>query len=123
MAVIIHHSVGEKGKNNHADVRLVQRLLNDYIDDPTRLLKVDGIVGPKTLAAIRDFQTNATGVVDGRVDPNGPAIKKLAELHFRKVLASLNAQASYVLSQQCSSLAGMPIPPFVTEYWQLLRKA
>jgi peptidoglycan hydrolase-like protein with peptidoglycan-binding domain len=46
---------------------------------------VDGIVGPLTNAAIRQFQQAETGVVDGRVDVNGLSIKTLEYLHVARI--------------------------------------
>ncbi|RZI85238.1 MAG: peptidoglycan-binding protein [Rubrivivax sp.] len=121
MAVIIHHSVGQGGRNETIDVRVVQRLLNDYLTGTGQLLNVDGRVGPKTLAAIQAFQTKETGVVDGRFDPNGPAINKLGELHIKRVMGGLSSQFTGLLK-------GLPVAPtqvptlFLENYWLLLRK-
>ncbi|WP_305781721.1 peptidoglycan-binding domain-containing protein [Caloramator sp. E03] len=56
--LIALHSCGE-------DVKLVQTLLNKYGYN----LKVDGIVGPKTLAAVKSFQKKNGLKVDGIVGP------------------------------------------------------
>src|SRR5436309_1623545 len=68
------------GKNDPQDVAIVQKLLN-YVAQwegiPEEPLKVDGIVGPKTLRAIVEFQENFCQVVDGRVDPNKTTINML----------------------------------------------
>jgi len=53
------------------DVKLVQKLLNQHGYN----LKVDGIFGPKTLAAVKDFQKKNGLKVDGIVGP-----KTLAKL-------------------------------------------
>src|SRR3569623_1279798 len=76
----ISASVGSGGANKSRDTRTVQALLNGIgplEGGPPEMLAVDGIVGPKTLAAIRNFQTTLGGLVDGRVDPAGPTIKAL----------------------------------------------
>ena len=73
-------SVGDGGKNRAADVRYVQFLLSDHLatgNDEARL-QVDGICGPKTREAIRRFQQAQLGFADGRVDPGGPTIRRLA---------------------------------------------
>jgi putative peptidoglycan binding protein len=76
-------SVGNGQPNTQPDTQYVQVLLNDFrgkAGDP--LLKVDGAFGPKTRAAIIQFQQAVTGQVDGRVDPNGPAITSMERLHL-----------------------------------------
>jgi hypothetical protein len=54
--------------NNQHDVRIVQALLNRHIAPPSRLLKVDGLVGASTKTAILAFQhrigmRNCSGLV------------------------------------------------------------
>jgi peptidoglycan hydrolase-like protein with peptidoglycan-binding domain len=80
----ISGSVGRLGKNLSPDVKIVQELLNNVPADsggPLPLLAVDGIAGPKTNSAIQKFQQRQIGFsgADGRVDPNGPTLKKLNE--------------------------------------------
>src|SRR5205807_398343 len=59
-------------------------LLNDNMNtsDSTPLLDVDGIMGPKTQAAIEAFQKNIVGMgqPDNRVDPSGPTFKALLQI-------------------------------------------
>ena len=65
-------SVGQGGLNKSADVMTVQFLLNCVPvsqGGPPKELAVDGLVGPKTVLAIRQFQTTQFGWCDGRVDP------------------------------------------------------
>lgn len=86
----IRGSVGAGGVNRRDDVRVVQMALNAVVAaaaGPTPPLAVDGYVGPKTIGAIRRFQTMWTRVVDGRVDPRGPTLRAL------------------------NGLAGVPAPP------------
>ena len=74
----ITHSVGSGGANVTADVKYVQALLNVFREkNGQTLLKVDGIVGPKTLTAIEEFQRAKTAFHDDRVDPDGPTLKAL----------------------------------------------
>lgn len=63
-------SVGEGGKNVKADVMLVQQLL---IKNHGQSITADGDCGPKTIAAIKDFQAKKVGLAkpDGRIDPGG----------------------------------------------------
>jgi hypothetical protein len=49
-------SVGLRGVNRKTDVELVQEALNRSILQPLELLKVDGLIGPMTNAAITHFQ-------------------------------------------------------------------
>jgi hypothetical protein len=67
-------SVGAGGKNAPEDVRLVQQLLVDRGEDPGA---VDGISGPRTIAAIRAFQSRVLANPDGRVDVGGRTIREL----------------------------------------------
>lgn len=76
-------SVGARGANAKADVLLVQELLNSVPPEnggPALLLAEDGIVGPKTQAAINRFQSKVLPHPDGRIDINGPTIKALSGL-------------------------------------------
>jgi peptidoglycan hydrolase-like protein with peptidoglycan-binding domain len=77
----IGRSVGSAGANVKADVLLVQELLNSVPPDeggPDLLLAEDGLIGPKTQAAINKFQRSVLPHPDGRIDPDGPTIKALA---------------------------------------------
>lgn len=71
----ISGSVGQGGANFQQDVRTVQTLLNKHasrIPGMTPLV-VDGLIGPKTINAIKMFQKSAVGfpMPDGRVDVGG----------------------------------------------------
>jgi peptidoglycan hydrolase-like protein with peptidoglycan-binding domain len=79
----ISASVGLGGGNRTIDVVTVQMLLNGAarsIGVPDTQLTTDGIVGPKTLKAIRIFQENQFGVSDGRVDPHQRTIRRLNDI-------------------------------------------
>lgn len=76
----IEGSVGFAGRNVARNVATVQYLLNCVPvarGGPAPELAVDGIAGPKTIAAIRRFQTTNFGRADGRVDPRGRTIGAL----------------------------------------------
>jgi hypothetical protein len=76
-------SVGKGGANKKADVKIVQTFLNSTPPDeggPTLLLAEDGLIGPKTQAAIDRFQKEVLSKPDGRIDPHGPTIKALTGL-------------------------------------------
>src|SRR5688572_21209942 len=71
MGKTIIGSVGQGGINGSKDVMTVQYLLNCVPSSkggPTTELDVDGVVGPKTIAAIKAFQKANTPFCDGRVD-------------------------------------------------------
>jgi hypothetical protein len=80
-AVIITASVGLGGVNRPDDVKKIQELLNDVRPEkggPTPKLVVDGMCGPLTRAAIRNFQIRQQlAVKDSRVDPAGPTLQQL----------------------------------------------
>jgi peptidoglycan hydrolase-like protein with peptidoglycan-binding domain len=73
MIMLLKNSVGKKGVNNKADVKLIQEALNRVIRIPYALLAIDGISGPVTIAAIERFQRQALKFnnADGRVDVDG----------------------------------------------------
>ncbi|TAJ86541.1 peptidoglycan-binding protein [Reyranella sp.] len=75
---VLSGSVGGGGVNQRSDVGLVQILLNVMRGMQNKsLLAVDGICGPLTIAAIREFQVEFASVADGRVDPRGPTLHLL----------------------------------------------
>jgi peptidoglycan hydrolase-like protein with peptidoglycan-binding domain len=72
----ISASVGQiPSINKPDDVLRVQRLLNQAGAG----VKEDRDCGPKTVAAIRDYQRNFLSNPDGRVDPDGLTLKHLVE--------------------------------------------
>ncbi|HNY42859.1 MAG TPA: peptidoglycan-binding domain-containing protein [Bryobacteraceae bacterium] len=79
----IRFSVGRGGQNVlPQDVMTVQYLLNCVPTSkggPSPELVVDGIAGPKTMAAISDFQRGSLSSPDGRVDPGGPTLARLQQ--------------------------------------------
>jgi peptidoglycan hydrolase-like protein with peptidoglycan-binding domain len=80
MSKKIQGSVGVGGRNLRPDVVTVQYLLNCVPagkGGPFPELAVDGLVGPKTVAAIRKYQTTAFGHADGRVDAGGKTLTAL----------------------------------------------
>ena len=85
MARSITSSVGRMGARNvPQDVKTVQELLNKVrhgAGRPIPVLVQDAICGPKTISAIQKFQAHHFGwaSTDGRVDPEGPTLRKLNE--------------------------------------------
>jgi len=80
-AMPIQRSVGAGGANQFADVKYIQELLNRQSHPAYNFGKigVDGLCGPQTINAIKNFQQNVVklNTVDGRVDPNGRTIAAL----------------------------------------------
>lgn len=86
--IVISASVGQGGVNKKEDVFNIQYGLDQVppIDGgPNPQLKIDGICGPKTIGAIRNFQLKHFGWsgADGRIDPGKQTIKKLNEKRQR----------------------------------------
>jgi murein DD-endopeptidase MepM/ murein hydrolase activator NlpD len=73
--------VGLQGVNDPQDTRTIQHLLhqNRHLIPDGREIPVDGIIGPKTIAAIRRFQIEVLKLQrpDGRVDPKGRTLQAL----------------------------------------------
>ena len=111
--VRIHGSVGSGGINHTPDVRLVQMALNSVpgsTGGAAPPLAGDGIVGPKTIAAIRRFQQLWSSVVDGRIDPQGPTLRAL------NALAGLPAAATPAAPRAAYAAGSPPAPaPAPTE--------
>jgi peptidoglycan hydrolase-like protein with peptidoglycan-binding domain len=92
--------VGAGGQNVRAEVMLVQyllRMIGLAITNPVQpqrpgsfmLIKVDGIVGPKTLDAIHAYQSFNDLQADRRVDPGKKTIR-LLNFDFRNHRKSLD---------------------------------
>lgn len=79
----IAKSVGLAARNDVADVRIVQVLLNlnseAWSGATLKQLSVDGQIGPNTIDAIRDFETKAMGMTesDGLVTPGDVTMSRL----------------------------------------------
>jgi peptidoglycan hydrolase-like protein with peptidoglycan-binding domain len=122
MTVTITASVGVGGANRMADVKAIQQALNDLppgAGGPDPKLAVDGIAGPKTNAAILNFQKANLGLTqDGRIDPTGSTLRMLnarldasAMAHDPKALALQativsNSWASFALTAINGPLVG-----------------
>ena len=76
----IQDSVGRGGRNRPDDVRTIQSALDAQdvaAGGPSVKLDVDGLSGPLTIATIEKYQRRQLGWADGRVDPDGPTVRKL----------------------------------------------
>lgn len=79
MAKRIRGSVGRKGRNNEADIFIIQELLNKHASKTGfRRLVADSAIGPKTITAIGMFQKKIVKIKpDGRVDRGGKTVAAL----------------------------------------------
>lgn len=78
----IKKSVGIGCLNLLPDVKVVQQLLNDVPSEkggPDPKLVEDGLIGPKTINAIKKFQNLQLGFQDGVVEPGKVTLVKLLE--------------------------------------------
>jgi peptidoglycan/xylan/chitin deacetylase (PgdA/CDA1 family) len=74
MPISIKASVGENGKNQKGDVKLVISLFNEI---NIKKLKMSDQCSLELIQAIKDFQKPIRKIPDGRIDPNGTTWKKL----------------------------------------------
>ncbi|HEV2555238.1 MAG TPA: peptidoglycan-binding domain-containing protein [Bosea sp. (in: a-proteobacteria)] len=78
---IIKGSVGQNGKNSRSDVITVQKLLRIIGQDcggPSSNLTIDGIIGNRTISAIKRYQNANFGASDGLVEPSKYTIRALS---------------------------------------------
>ena len=77
----IASAVGPQRPNRKSDVTTVQQLLNRAGGNGA--LKVDGLFGPRTAAAITQYQRKVLRFSrpDGVVDPGGPTLTRLSRQH------------------------------------------
>jgi hypothetical protein len=92
--IVITSSVGSGGVNRSEDVWNIQYGLNQVpiIDGgPTTPLTLDGLCGPNTIGAIRNFQVKhfGWGGCDGRIDPGQQTLAKLNEKRQRWIVPKL----------------------------------
>lgn len=80
---MITGSVGTGARNERDDVRTVQALLNLSLDRLPGIepLKVDGLIGSKTITAIEVMQREVVGMTrpDGVAHPDGGTLRRLME--------------------------------------------
>jgi peptidoglycan hydrolase-like protein with peptidoglycan-binding domain len=107
---VVKGSVGFGGRNERADVQLVQSMLNLLPLDkggPFPALAQDGLCGPMTNAAIRQFQSKNQCLADGHIDVGGKTERTLIG-----VLQQLGKLAG-LIGGVAGSAAPAPQPPVV----------
>ncbi|MFK5947346.1 MAG: glycoside hydrolase family 19 protein [Methylococcales bacterium] len=110
----IKQSVGEKGKNDKVDVKIIQAALNLAQSANFKLknrLIVDGSNGNKTITAIEYFQKNIVklNAPDGRVDAGGTTLKVLN----KNIIKGLNQDS-------LMAIMAMGVGPTVKIYLNLM---
>ena len=120
--IIIRASVGNGGHNDPGDVCVVQRLLNEGVEAQGVALKIDGIAGPKTIAAILAFQKDVNDVVDGRIDHAGPTIKHLLMRHLQAVARGIDRGAIELARQSAKPEQSASLHSLMSEYLRMLRE-
>ncbi len=72
-------AVGASAPNRLRDVKTVQVLLNFNRPPPLPALAIDGVCGPATIAAIREFQVRVAKLAapDSRIDPGRGTLRAL----------------------------------------------
>ena len=111
---VLTGSVGEGGRNDERDVKLVRRLLDDWrareAGEPSvQPLSPDGSMEPRTLAAIRSFQAWSGLDPDGRIEPGDPTWTALAAYPLAG-LRSGRVRAKNVAFVPLPSPRGRPLP-------------
>jgi peptidoglycan hydrolase-like protein with peptidoglycan-binding domain len=109
--------------NRNDDVRVVQALLNDWrARKNLRPIAVDGSAGPETRGAITAFQQQATGLVDGRVDPHGPAMRVLEDSYAAPMLRETATAILEAFAQIDPLIAQREIPYTIAQSLLGLRR-
>lgn len=103
---------GPLARNLPEDVKTIQDALNQVTVNgepggPIPFLTVDGIKGPKTQAAILNFQRiQVTNIVpDGVVEPNKPTILRLSQIVTPQSKFDLNAKLAVALPRARNAIA------------------
>jgi peptidoglycan hydrolase-like protein with peptidoglycan-binding domain len=112
--IAIFEAVGQGplARNRPSDVKTIQEALNQVtvlgqVGGPLPFLVVDGVVGPKTQAAILNFQQVQVASIhaDGLVEPNKQTIKRLNEIVAPASEFDLNAKLATALPLVRAALA------------------
>jgi peptidoglycan hydrolase-like protein with peptidoglycan-binding domain len=121
--IVIRKSVGQGGQNIAGDVLYVQILLADVlVRKGLASISIDGVCGPKTIKAIRDFQQAGPALVqDGRIDPNGPTIRALHRKHIEGIGSGQLVQATYQLGAAVDRVGAGSVQKLAEIYLSTLR--
>jgi len=86
------------GNLNRNDVTLVQRLLNQHRLPMLAALREDGVMEPKTIAAIEEFQKRVVRMSrpDGRIDPGGATFRALSNIGSAPSIPNMAGKATVV---------------------------
>lgn len=85
ITMCINHSVGHFGRNHIPDVKMIQTLLNlnrrHYTSARPARLKVDGLIGKKTVDCISRYELKVMGLTesDSLITPDDPTLRSLGE--------------------------------------------
>jgi hypothetical protein len=120
---VLEGSVGQGGANNRDDVELVQLLLNGWMEASKKpALAIDGVAGPRTIAAITSFQREYTpAFTSGRIEPGGPSLFQLGEMTLSQV--QRKAPRSSVILERPYKPLGMPGFDMRVLLWKLLEES
>jgi hypothetical protein len=119
----LRHSVGLKAKNDSADVRLVQQLLNrsGAVDPRGRPLALDGVAGGGTCCCIKGFQQDflETPHADGKVEPGKGTFTKLvqAAAEFSLFVATIYGEAGNSSEAAWTAIAHVIVNRVGTREW------
>lgn len=98
----IQHSVGLGGVNNRTDVTFIQNYLKKH---GSPLLSVDGIVGHKTIEAIRAFQKTFMVAPDGLISVRG-----ITERHLLARASTHDSQLHKISAQPIDMSGPLTVP-------------
>lgn len=121
----ISQPVGRGVSNlNRNDVLLVQQLLNRHRLSTSAAIQEDGLVGPKTIAAIEEFQKRVVrmSIPDGRVDPGGATIRALSNSSSSPVAPSAPAGSATVVYKDTLSANEKIVDPYCVDVIKMVMK-
>jgi peptidoglycan hydrolase-like protein with peptidoglycan-binding domain len=122
---VISDKVGQGGISLKKDVLIIQQALNAVAEargGPVPRLATDGLIGPKTRAAIGKFQKKNISFVDFRIDPNGPTIKALNAV-LGSVTSALTASPTFTVTDEQMERVFSDIVPIAQACVKAARRA
>jgi peptidoglycan hydrolase-like protein with peptidoglycan-binding domain len=102
-------------------------MLNEWLGKAKQpLLKMDGLVGPKTIGAITAFQRSHGITADGRADASGRTINALFQEHLVGLQGMLDlSRVSSEVNESAAKKTALSDPelvPVIEHYVKTLRK-